>query len=648
MTRRHAVAASLLLLVTAFPCLGGAALEPAPQPAGPDPAPFIKALEAHLEKKLREQLVDEALDPDRPTPIQVSVDSLADLTPKGEKATAQAHVSIAEQTPEGERVGTGTWDVAFVFTKGETEEAPSWKVAKIEVPSPDFGALNYAVLVLYLLAMLGIGWWTSRRIKSTRSFFIADGRLNWFVVGVSILTAYMSALTMMALPGVSFRKLDWTYAIQLPFLILTAFVITRFVLKRYREAGVISVYQYLEDRIHISSRLMASFCFILFSIGRMGLVLFLPALAFSMVTGAPLLPTIVVMGVVVTVYTVMGGMEAVIWTDFAQAIVMVAGAAVSVGYVLVGTGAGEFARIAAEHHKFRIIAPGFDVTKLITIWLILETIFQTIRIYGTQQDIAQRYMTTPSTKKANRSVWIAILGYIPLGFLFYFIGSALFVYYKANPDPAVAALIANGRADSIYPYFVANTLPPVLAGLVIAAIFAAAMSSIDACMNASSTVCVEDFYRRFRGEEPGDHHYLNAARWLTILWGVLCTVMAILFINITTAQIVWGKIMGISTNGVLGLMALAFLPRKVNKWAAGIGFVTSYLVLFAMMWFIQISPTFAVTYPVTGGKISFLLWPVIGNLWCFGVGFLLSLVLPRPAGVTQPPNGGGADVAQGD
>ena len=205
-------------------------------------------------------------------------------------------------------------------------------------------------------------------------------------------------------------------------------------------------------------------------------------------------------------------------------------------------------------------------------------------------------MTTPSTKKANRSVWIAILGYIPLGFLFYFIGSALFVYYKANPDPAVAALIANGRADSIYPYFVANTLPPVLAGLVIAAIFAAAMSSIDACMNASSTVCVEDFYRRFRGEEPGDHHYLNAARWLTILWGVLCTVMAILFINITTAQIVWGKIMGISTNGVLGLMALAFLPRKVNKWAAGIGFVTSYLVLFAMMWFIQISPTLSLIH----------------------------------------------------
>jgi len=639
---RLRIATLLFLIVSVTATVLAGAAAPAPQPAQPaqadllakapqglDPEPFIKALAGHLEAKLRKQLVDEALDPDRPTPIKVKVERLEALEPRGMKATATAHVSITETTPEGERVGKGAWEVAFELVDAGTADPPAWTVTKIEVPTPEFGTLNYAVLFIYLIAMLAIGWWTSRFIKSTRSFFIADGRLNWFVVGVSILTAYMSALTMMALPGVAFGKLDWLYAFQLPFLVITAFVITRFVLVRYRESGVISVYQYLEDRIHVSARLMASFCFILFSIGRMGLVLFLPALAFSMVTGAPLLPTIVVMGVVVTVYTVMGGIEAVIWTDFVQAIVMVAGAVVSVGYVLAGTGAGEFARIAGEHHKFRMVAGGFDPTLLITVWLVLETIFQTIRIYGTQQDITQRYMTTPSTKKANMSVWIAILGYIPLGFLFYFIGSALFVYYKANPDPAIAALIANGRADSIYPYFVASTLPPVLAGLVIAAIFAAAMSSIDACMNASSTVCVEDFYRRFHRGEEDDRHYLNVARGLTVVWGVLCTVMAILFINITTAQIVWGKIMGISTNGVLGLMALAFLPKKVNKWAAGIGFVTSYLVLFAMMWCIQVKPTFAIVYPVTGAKISFLLLPVIGNTWCFVVALLVNAVMPK-------------------
>ncbi|MFW6162253.1 MAG: sodium:solute symporter [Planctomycetota bacterium] len=604
-----------------------------------EPAEQDAARRQLLAAGVDEALLDRFLDP--PSPIRVRVDRLEQLTVTaaeagagrvGTSATAKAHVSIVEAGPEGERTGKGVWDVGFELTQGEDEATPSWKVTSIEIPSPPFGSVNYVVLFAYLAAMLGIGIYTSRFIKTTRSFFIADGRLNWFVVGVSILTAYMSALTMMALPGASFKKLDWTYALQLPFLILTAFVITRFVLKRYRDAGVISVYQYLEERIHVSSRLMASFCFILFSIGRMGLVLFLPALAFSMVTGADIYWTILVMGVVVTVYTVLGGMEAVIWTDFIQAIVMLAGALLSVGYVLMHTGAGDFTQIAGEYHKFRMVAPGFDPTKLLTAWLILETIFQTIRIYGTQQDITQRYMTTPSTKKANRSVWIAILGYIPLGFLFFFIGSALFVYYKANPDPAVAALIVNGRADSIYPYFVASNLPPAIAGLVIAAIFAAAMSSIDACMNASSTVCVEDFYRRFRGEGPGDRHYLNAARWLTVVWGVLCTVMAILFINIQTAQIVWGKIMGISTNGVLGLMALAFLPRKVNKWAAATGFITSYLVLFAMMWCIQIKPEFAFTYPVQGAKINFLLWPVIGNLWCFLVGLGVDALLPKRAG----------------
>ena len=611
MHRLRAGVALALLVALACPGLGAAA------PA-PDPAPFIQALEEHLEKKLRGQLVDEALDPERETPIIVRIESLARLAAKGDAATAEAHVAVTETTSKGVQVGKGTWEVEFA------RQDDAWTVAKIQVPPPEFGALNYAVLVLYMVAMLAIGWWTSRRIKDTRGFFIAEGKLNHIVVGISILTAYLSALTMMAIPGLAFRKFDWLWAAQLPFLVITAFVITRFVLKRYREAGVISVYEYLEHRVHVSARLLASLSFIVFSIARMGLVLFLPALALHIVTGAPLLPTIVVMGAVVTVYTVMGGMEAVIWTDFAQAFVMVAGALVSVVYIVGGTGWADFARIGAEHHKFRMVATRGDLTSILTVFLVLETIFQTIRIYGTQQDIAQRYMTTGSTRKANASVWIAILGFIPFGFLFFFIGSALFIYYQANPDPSVAALIANGRADSIYPYFVASQLPPVLAGLVIAAIFAAAMSSIDACMNASSTVCVEDFYRRFASRDLPDRHYLNVARGLTVVWGALATVMAILMMRIEYAQIVWNKILAISTNGVLGLMALAFLKKPVRGWTAVTGFVTSYLCLFTMMWFLQVKPVVIFTYPVPGGStICFLLWSVIGNIVCFVVAVTL-------------------------
>ncbi|MFQ6097048.1 MAG: sodium/solute symporter [Armatimonadota bacterium] len=504
----------------------------------------------------------------------------------------------------------------------------------------------WAIIILYLFGMLFVGGYVSRRIKNTRGFFIAEGRLNPIVVGLSLMATYLSALTMMALSGIAFGSADMTWAIQLPFLILTAFVITRFVLPRYREAGVISVYEYLERRIHVSSRLMASFCFILLSIGRMGLVLFLPALAFHIVTGASLPLTIIVMGIVVTLYTVLGGIEAVVWTDAIQAVIFSMAAVLTIGYIFfdVHAAGGDFwlraltPRPEDHGYKLRIIARGLDYRQVVTAWLILQTIFETIRIYGTQQDMTQRYMTTRSTAEANRSVWIAICGYIPLGFLFYFIGAALAVYYQVQPDPNVPALVAAKRSDAIYPYFVVTRLPVGTAGLVIAAIFAAAMSSIDSSMNSASTVCVEDFYKRFVSvvtpaehrklalsdapprtaylavvQDP-DRHCLRVARGLTVLWGGLATYMALLFMNIASAQVAWSKIMGISTNGILGLMALAFLPFRVHRWAAVLGFVACYEALFIMMYCT---------------KVNFLLWPVVGNLVCFFVALALNKVFSR-------------------
>ena len=248
-----------------------------------------------------------------------------------------------------------------------------------------------------------------------------------------------------------------------------------------------------------------------------------------------------------------------------------------------------------------------------------ETIFQTIRIYSTQQDMTQRYMTTSSTRKANKSVWIAIVLYIPLGFAFYFIGSALFAYYVTCPDATVPALIANGRCDAIYPYFVASRLPAGLGGVVVAAIAAAAMSSIAPCMNSNSTVCIEDFYRRFARKERPDSHYLTVAKWLTVGWGALATLAAILLMSITRAQDVWAMIMGVLTNGMLGLMALAFLPWRVHKVAAVTGFAVSYVCLFFMM----------------KSSLTFLLWPVIGNTVCFAVALAVD-ALCRALGNKKP------------
>ena len=503
------------------------------------------------------------------------------------------------------------------------EAQPGAPPAGDKEPPKTLATADYAVIVMYLVAMLVIGIAVSGGAKTTRSFFIAEGKLHYLLVGLSLLGTYLSALTMMALSGMSYGMHDWTFVVQLPFLVLTAVVITRFVLPRYREAGVISVYEYLERRIHVSARLIASILFVIFSVGRMGLVLYLPALALYTVSGIPLPLCIAVTGAVITVYTVLGGIKAVIWTDAIQVLVIVAGAILTVIYVFADIGVGRFVEIGAAHHKFRWLVPSLDIAKITTLWLILETIFQTIRIYGTQQDMTQRFMAADSTARANRSVWISIVAYIPLGFIFYFLGTAFFVYYKVHADVPLPL-----KDDQAYPHYIAHNFPPGLAGLFIAAILAASMSTIDSLMNSSSTVCVEDFLKRFARRLRPDAYYLRFAQVLTVLWGMLAIGMAMLFIKATYAQIIWGKLMGILTNGMLGLMALAFLPFRVDKWAAGIGFAVSWAALFVMIAHSFDFPPFTWMAPHVP-QINYLLWPVIGNTLCFVVALVLNPLFSR-------------------
>lgn len=488
----------------------------------------------------------------------------------------------------------------------------------------EFGTVNYVVVVVYLAAMLGIGYWAKRRVTSSRGFFTAEGRLPPLLVGLALLATYLSALTMMALPRASFGNDDWLWAIQLPFLVVTALVITSYVLPRYREAGVVSVYEFLEQRIHISSRLLASACFVIFAMARGGLLLYLPALAISVVIGTPLVPTIIVIGLVMIVYTAWGGIEAVSWTDAIQALLFIAAAVVTVAYILVMCGS-DFGRVAVEHHKFRIWEGSMDVSRIASVWLILQTLVETIRIYATQQDMTQRYLTTGSTAKANRSVWIAILGYIPLGFMFYFIGSGLFIYYQIHPDDRLPRLMEH-HADALYPFFVVTRLPAGLPGLVIAGIWAAAMSSVAALLNSSAAVCTEDFYKRFARVEHDDAHYLAVGRALTVVWGLVAIGIAIsLTYTQEMALAIWQKIMAIAMNGILGLMALAFLPRRVRPAAAVIGFATAYLVLFWLMWGPQ-EWLLGLSADGTARRIHFLLWPVITNLVCFAVAVVADAV----------------------
>lgn len=498
-----------------------------------------------------------------------------------------------------------------------------------EAGHPHFGPIDWAVLSLYFIGMLLIGIIVAPRVKSHRSFFTADGRMNYIAVGLSLLGTYLSTLTMLALPATSFGKFDMLYSIQLPFLAVTGFFVTKLVLPRYREAGVISVYELFEKRMHVSLRLLASISFIVLSIARMGLITYLTALTLHRATGMDLRGLIVLMGSVATAYTVAGGIEAVIWTDVIQVIVLVVGALLSILFAVISVcaGGGNPLAIAVEYGKLRMFDWRIDFTEVVTLWLILETLFQTMRIYSSQQDIVQRYITTESTAKANASVWIAILGYIPIGYLFYLLGVLLFVYYKQHPDPVVE-MLSKGKVDAIYPHFVVSVLPEGVSGLIIAAMIAAAMSSIDSSMNSASTVCIEDFYKRFFCPSADDRHYLLVARFMTLFWGLLSIGMALYFIRSEYAQVAWNKAMGISTNGILALMVLSLLPTRISWEAALIGFLSSYGVL---------------AYVMLKTKLNFLLWTVVGNTSCFVIAIalhhLLTLLRVRQVTVSRQRDG---------
>ncbi|HAZ63271.1 MAG TPA: hypothetical protein DCZ72_06645 [Armatimonadetes bacterium] len=471
-----------------------------------------------------------------------------------------------------------------------------------------FTPVDWVVLVVYLLAMVAIGLHFQRKVTSARSFFVADEKVNQWLVGLSLLGTYLSAVTMLGLPFLAFGPDNWLWAIQPPFLIITALVITKYVLPAYREAGVLSVYEYLEQKIHVSSRYLAALTFVTLGVGRMGLGLYLPAKAFSIITGFDLLTVIIVMGVVVTLYTVLGGIEAVIWIDSIQVIVFTGAALLSLGLAIGVVGADLFP-IALQNNKFDMWEGGMELAKLTSIWLILQTVFETIRIYGTQQDMTQRYVTAGSTAEANRSVWISIIGYIPLAFLFYFLGTVLFVYYTVHPDPNMP------NNDTLYPYFVATRLPVGLVGLVMAGIFAAAMSTISSLMNSVTTVCITDFWQRLLGRTLPAARELLAVRGLALFWGVIHIILAWWFAQSGEDVVrLWNRLMGIAANGVLGLMALAFLRRRLRPAAPVIGFVAAYVCLWIMTRNEQ--------------HIHFLLRPVVCNLVCFIVGVLVDAVWP--------------------
>jgi len=391
-----------------------------------------------------------------------------------------------------------------------------WKLDLRRRPG-EFGLWNWAALGAYLLALVGMGAYFARREKTTDDFFLAGRRIPWWAAGLSIFGTALSAITFMSFPAKAFMT-DWIYSLNNVVPILLVPVVIAFYIPFYRRLRVTTAYEYLDKRFNLPVRLFGSATFILFQLGRMTFVLYLPALALATVTGINVYLCIVLMGLLCTTYTVLGGIEAVIWTDVLQVVILMGAAVLSLVLVAarVEGGFGEVVRTAAGDGKLRTVSLTWDITAAGLWVIVLGNLFGALMPYTADQTVVQRYLATRDEESAGRALWVSALGGIPIALLFYGLGTALYVFYKAHP----AELHPGVAPKAIYPLFIVQQMPPGVCGLVVAGIFAAAMSSVDSSMNSVATAMVTDFYRRFR-PEAADPHCLKLARGVTVALGVL-------------------------------------------------------------------------------------------------------------------------------
>lgn len=413
--------------------------------------------------------------------------------------------------------------------------------------------------------MLSIGYLLSRRNQNASEFTSAGGSLPGWVVGLSIFGTFVSSISFLANPGKSYAD-NWNpfaFSLSLP---LAALIATRYFVPMYRRKGHISAYEHLEVRFGSWARFYAGVCFILTQAGRMATIMYLVALAMEPLTGWDIRLIIVVTGVLVTAYTLMGGIEAVVWTDALQSVILTVGIFIALALICfqMPLGPTQVFEIAKGSQKFSLGSFSGSLTES-TFWIVLiYGLFINLQNFGIDQAYVQRYITARSDREAIRSVWFGALLYIPISALLFFVGTALFAYYQAMPEKLPEGL----AADKVFPHFIVSEFPMGLKGLLIASVLAAAMSSVDSSLNSSATLVHEDWYKRLFNTNPTDRESMRVLHLATIVFGCIGTVAALAMIGAKSALDVWWLMAGVFSGGMLGLFLLGMLSKTASRAAA--------------------------------------------------------------------------------
>lgn len=512
------------------------------------------------------------------------------------------------------------WNGTIVVPSGEVRprvrSSAVWSVELVP-PKSSFGIINYTVLFGYLAAMVGVGLYFANRNSSTDDYFRGGKQIPWWAAGCSIYATMLSSLTYTGIPSKAFQQ-DWVVAILNFTIPVVAFVAIAVALPFYRRIDATSAYEYLERRFSRPVRLFGSASFATFHIFRMAVVLSLTGLALDVAT--PLTPAqcVLMMGILSIIYCTMGGIEAVIWTDTIQTVVLLGGALLACIWLIGGVDGGftGFISAANAEQKFNWAHFNMDLTSAqVAIWfIIIGGLAQNLSSYTADQAVVQRYMTTETENLAARSIWTNAVLAIPTTILFFAIGTALYAFYQSQPH----RLDPNITSDQVFPLFISRELPVGVAGLIVAGIFAAAQSTVSTSMNSMATTVVTDFLRPINvcRDEAG---YLRLAQVLTLLFGVAGTLVGLYFIdpNIRSRFDEFIKVVGLFMGVLGGLFVLGAFTKRANSTGALVG---AFVGAGVMFWLWKYTA-------VTGYMYTFF---GIGS--CVVVGYIASLLAPPPSG----------------
>jgi len=497
-------------------------------------------------------------------------------------------------------------------------------------------ALDAGVLFLYLGGLFAMGFYFSRKNTTTEEYFLGGRRFKGWVIGISLVGTSISSITFLAYPGDAFKTawLRFLPNLMLPVAVLIA---ARYFLPFLRRDKTTTAYEYLEDRFGPSIRVYGASVFIFAQTVRVSMILYLLSLVLQEITGFDATICILVAGIVVSAYTIIGGIEAVIWTDVIQTIVLLLGGIICLAIIITQLpgGLGQILDVASTDGKlaFAELRNGtlhpVDwnlslYSKTASMMLVIGLI-SWLTEYSSNQNTVQRFCAARSDHEARKAMMICAIVSLPTWAFFMFLGTSLYVFFQVFPATTATAILQGERkAEEILPFFIINYLPSGLVGLVVAAALAAAMSSLDSSINAISTVSINDIYRRHIRKNATDRHYLQVAKLIASLSGLIMVLGAVYLTETETRtlQDTATILTSLLAGGLLSIYCIGFFTERGDARHILVGIAGTMLFT---LWTVLSSKSLLpemLSFP-----FDLYYTGLLGNIIMFALSYGLSLIM---------------------